>query len=282
MEIHRSSRGIPRGTLVLAVLSVACVIVPFMVWRETWFGRSLSPDELGRYLRDSARPRRIQHALSVIADGIMKGDTTVRQWYPDVAVLAGHPATPIRTTAAWVMGQDNTSELFHRGLLKLLEDPELMVRRNAALALVRFGDASGREEIVQMLRPHTVRARRPGKVSHELTLGQEVGTATLLAHVRTEAGEDVEVRSPLPGRVAQVLAPNGAVLQTGAPLVSIAPEATQVWEALRGLYLVGCSEDLPDVERYESGVSDMPDQIGSQAVLTAQAIRTRSEQIPSR
>jgi hypothetical protein len=39
-----------------------------------------------------------------------------------------------------------------------LQDHNPMVRRNAALALVRFGDSTGRAEIRSMLRPETVAA----------------------------------------------------------------------------------------------------------------------------
>jgi vesicle coat complex subunit len=47
------------------------------------------------------------------------------------------------------MGFDNTSQEFHNALLKLLHDQEPIVRRNAALALVRFNDNSGREELLR-------------------------------------------------------------------------------------------------------------------------------------
>jgi len=46
------------------------------------------------------------------------------------------------------MGYDNKSEEFHQALLKLLRDTEPLVRRNAALALIRFSDASGRADLL--------------------------------------------------------------------------------------------------------------------------------------
>jgi len=49
-----------------------------------------------------------------------------------------------------------------------------------------------------------------------------------------------------------------------------------VWEALRALYLVGQPDDLADVDRYASGVAGMPERVGQQAALTAQAIRERT------
>ena len=65
---------------------------------------------------------------------------SAKQWYPQVLQLAGSPETEFRLTAAWLMGFDNRSQEFHQKLLKLMRDPEPIVRRNAALALVRFND----------------------------------------------------------------------------------------------------------------------------------------------
>ena len=45
------------------------------------------------------------------------------------------------------MGQDNKSEEFHQALLSLLNDNDPLVRRNAALQLVRFGDGSGKARV---------------------------------------------------------------------------------------------------------------------------------------
>jgi HEAT repeat protein len=53
------------------------------------------------------------------------------------------------------MGQDSTSALFHHTLLQMLRDDEVLVRRNAALSLVRFGDDEGLNELRAMLAPDT-------------------------------------------------------------------------------------------------------------------------------
>ncbi len=266
-----------RSLLVLMAVAAVLVIVPFLGWHATWFGRPLTGEEIGRYLRDEQRPRRIQHALSQISARMDRGDPEAGQWYPQVLALAHHPLPAIRNTAAWVMGQDNRSEAFHSALAELLRDPEVMVRRNAALALVRFGDASGRGELLDMLQPHTVRSPAAGVVALHAQTGDEVTTGALLATVG-ETG----VRAPLPGEVQETVAREGAPVTAGAPLVSIAPEAGQVWEALRALYFAGRPEDLPLVERYSRGTGGMSDRIRRQAALTARAIRVRSERAASR
>jgi hypothetical protein len=180
------------------------------------------------------------------------------------------------------MGQDNGSEEFHRSLRDLLDDREVMVRRNAALALVRFQDASGRGELLEMLRPYALKAPAGGTVSCQLAAGGEIGPGALAARIRMDDGGHLEVRAPFSGRLARVLAQDGSSVAAGETLLVLSPTEGQVWEALRGLYLVGQPEDLPEVERYAQGVSGMPARVREQAMLAAQAIRTRSERGPSR
>jgi len=139
-----------QSALVLLAL-VACVVVPFFFWQGTWFGRPLQDDELTQFLTDPDRSRRVQHGLAQIAERMERGDPGVAQWYETVAQLSEHSGPQVRVTAAWVMGQDSTSELFHNTLLQMLHDDEVLVRRNAALSLVRFGDREGLKELRAML-----------------------------------------------------------------------------------------------------------------------------------
>ncbi len=139
-------------SLVLLAL-VACVVVPFFFWQGTWFGRPLQDEELTLFLTDPDKSRRVQHGLSQIAERMERGDPKVAQWYETVAQLSVHPESQVRVTAAWVMGQDATSDLFHNTLLQMLSDDEVLVRRNVALSLVRFGDDEGLNELRAMLAP---------------------------------------------------------------------------------------------------------------------------------
>src|ERR1043166_9677989 len=129
------------GNWPLIILAALFIIVPFLTWYGTWFGRNLSDEDIASYLADEKNPRHIQHALTQVETRIEKGDATAKKFYPQVVSLTVSPYAEIRKTAAWVMGQDNTSDEFHRALLKLLIDSEPLVRRNGALQLVRFGDA---------------------------------------------------------------------------------------------------------------------------------------------
>ncbi len=265
-----------RPPFLLMIITALFVLVPFLFWRGTWFGRPLTKEETSQYLSDTQHPRKTQHALVQIAQRIEQGDPSARRWYPQVQALAKHEHAEIRATAAWVMGQDNQSAEFHAALLDLLADPEPSVRQNAALGLVRFSDAAGRTEIRRMLQPFAVGAPAAGSLSIRLKEGDSVSPGTLLARIRRGDEQETEVRSPLPGRVQQWRAREGQQVEAGDSVVLLAPDETQVWEALRALYLIGGPEDLDDVELYARGAEGMPPRVQDQARLTAEAIRQRT------
>ena len=259
----------------LAVVAVLFVVVPFLTWYWTWFGRTLSDAELERYLSED-NPRHAQHALSQVAERIEKGDGGAARWYARVAALASSPSPDVRMTAAWVMGLEHRSEDFRTTLARLLEDPEPIVRRNAALALVRFGDPRCRAELLAMLRPYTVRARDGGTALTALTTGSRVKRESLLLKYRDASGQTGEVRSPLPGSVARASLKDGEGFAAGGELFLIAPDAEQARDALVGLYYVGGGEELAEVERYARGVEGMPEDVKTKAAQTAEAIKRRS------
>lgn len=268
-----------RATLFVIVLAWLFVLMPFLFWRGTWFGRPLTDQEIEKYLADTEHPRKAQHALAQIAERMIRGDNSVKRWYSQVMRLAASPLPELRLTAAWVMGQDNRVEEFHTALLGLLADPEPMVRRNAALSLVRFGDASGRAELRAMLEPYTVRAPRAGILNIRLKENDQANRGTLLARIQVGTSQPCEVRAPLPGRLEAKLASEGATVQSGDAILRLSPSPDQAWEALRGLYLVGQAEDLADVERFARGVGGMPEKIQKQAEQTLKAIRSRASEV---
>jgi hypothetical protein len=261
----------------LVVVAVLFVVVPFLTWYWTWFGRSLSDAELERYLQEG-NPRHAQHALSQVAEKVEKGDAGAARWYAQVASLAASPSPDVRMTAAWVMGLEHRSEDFRATLARLLEDPEPIVRRNAALALVRFGDPRCRAELLAMLRPYTVRAADGGTALTALTAGSRVKRESLLLKYRDASGQAGEVRSPLPGSVERASVKDGEGFASGGELFRIAPDAGQVNDALVGLYYLGGPDELAEVERYARGVEGMPDGVKTKAAQTAEAIRRRSSE----
>jgi hypothetical protein len=257
--------------LILAGLFIAAT---FLAWYFSWFGRELSDTDISKYLADEKNPRHVQHALLQIQERVERGDANVKTWYPQLVALSNNPETEFRLTVAWLMGFDNSSPEFHNALSKLLQDQEPIVRRNAALALVRFNDSSGREELVSILKPYVLKAPADGVVASSMHEGTNVNRRTPLARIEQSDGKVVELRSPLPGRVNQIFKPNGSQTTRDDDLLSLNSDEQSVWEALRGLAIVGTSDDLPAIEAYASS-TDASARVKEQASLTAKAIRQK-------
>jgi biotin carboxyl carrier protein len=269
-----------RNRLLFFATGWLIVLMPFLFWWNTWFGRQLSDKQLGEYLQDEKKPRHIQHALVQIGERVARHDAGVTRWYPDVVRLASYPIEEVRNTDAWVMGQDVTSKDavsagFHQALLKMLDDPSIMVRGNAALSLVRFGDASGRPHIVALLQPTKVIAPQAGKITDSSALGTPIHQGGIIAKIES-GGQTVEVRSPISGRLRELAVQPGQSVAAGDAIAVLDPGTEQVWEALRALYLIGQPEDIPAIQPYERELPEIPDHVRQQAVATEKAIRERA------
>lgn len=259
----------------ILILAILFVIASFLTWYFTWFGRGLSDAEISKFLVDEQHPRHVQHALLQIQQRIERGDPSAKQWYPQIITLAGSPETEFRLTVAWLMGADNKSNEFHGSLKQLLADPEAIVRRNAALALVRFNDPSGRAELLAILQPFTVNATAAGTLQSSLSSGAQISRGALLGRIQQSDNAVTELRSPLIGKVDRLLVANGSIVAKGDGVLTMKSDEQSIWEGLRGLSLVGQPEDLPVVERYVNGSEPASERIKQQATLTAGAIRDR-------
>jgi HEAT repeat protein len=263
-------------SLLIAVVPILLVLITFLFWYQTWFGRPLTDQEMQTSLANTSVPHRTQHALAQLAERMARDDVTARRWYPQILTLARSQEPQLRLMAAWAMGQDNHSAEFHQALLSLLHDPVPMVQWNAALALARFGDVAGESQLQSMLRPNTVDAPAAGTLELRLKEQDEVRRGSTIARIRpAEGSKTLDVVSPLDGEVARLLLGNGAKVTVGSPVAVIAPGEKQVWESLRALYLVGQVEDLEDVDRFARGVPHMSERIRQQAAVTARVIRER-------
>src|ERR1051325_8037642 len=99
-----------RNRILFWMIAWLIVLMPFLFWRSTWFGRPLNDDEITRYLGDDSQPRHIQHALVQIGDRISRarsqgGNSAVpgadAQWSGAMLRLSTHPVEEIRNTDAW-------------------------------------------------------------------------------------------------------------------------------------------------------------------------------------
>ena len=262
------------GSKPILIVAGLFVVATFLAWYFTWFGRELSDADIAKYLADEKNPRHVQHALVQIQQQMERGDPAAKNWYPQLIALSSSQEPEFRLTVAWLMGFDNQSQVFHESLSKLLMDHEPLVRRNAALALVRFNDPSGREEIVSILKPYPVRAPVNGVVASSLREGATVARSALLARIEQPDATVAQVRSPLPGKIQQVVKTNGAQVSQGDEVLTLNSDENSVWEALRALALVGRAEDVPVIESYANSAS-VSDKIHDQASLTLNSIKAR-------
>ena len=264
----------PRNRFLFFLTAWLIVLMPFLFWWNTWFGRQLSDKQVSEYLRDEKHPRHIQHALVQLGEHMNRHDAGAKPLYPELIRLAAHPVEEVRNTDAWVMGQDTSGDGFRETLLKMLDDPSPMVRGNAALSLVRFGDAAGRPQIVALLQPATVVAPVAGRVVDVDKIGTSVRQGGLIAKIN-DGERTTEIRTPITGRIRSLSVATGATVAAGAEVATIDPGSEQVWEALRALYLVGQLEDLPAIRAYERNVPEIPDRLREQALLTEKSILSR-------
>jgi hypothetical protein len=268
--------GMPRTQKLLFFLTAWLIcLMPFLFWWNTWFGRKLSDQQLTEYLHDTKKPRHIQQALVQVGERITRQDATAKQWYPDLVRLAADPVEEVRNTDAWIMGQDTTGAGFHETLLKMLSDSSQMVRGNAALSLVRFGDATGRPQILALLQPSHINSPQSGRILDSDRPGTALHQGGLIAKLQYDHEQIAEIRSPVPGRIRSV-AGTGANVAAGAEIAIIDPANDQVWEALRALYLIGQPDDIPAIRSYERDLPDVSNDVRQQALETEQAIRKRS------
>jgi len=260
----------------LIIVAALFIIVPFLTWYGTWFGRELSDDDIAKYLADEKSPRHIQHALLQIEQRIEKHDPTVKKFYPQIIALTKNPVPEIRKTTAWVMGQDPTAEEFQRALLPLLTDSEPLVRRNAALQLVRFGDASGRPELRVMLQPFEVKSMMAGTIVSLLPQGSKIKAGGLLARIRDASNAVQEFRSPLDGAIGSLSVKEGEAVALGKPIATLLPDRATITDAVGALAYVGTKDDLPLIEPLAEGKTTSDAEIRQQAALAVKRIQTRA------
>jgi len=270
---HRMST---RNRLLFFLVAWLIVLMPFLFWWSTWFGRQLSDKQLSEYLNDDKHPRHIQHALVQLGQRMSQQGANSARWYPDMVRLASYPVEEVRNTDAWVMGQDTSAAGFHETLVKMLNDSSPMVRGNAALSLVRFGDASGRPQIVALLQPVKIVAPTAGYVIDTDKAGTSVHQGGLIIKLGYGHEQTMEVRSPISGRIRTLSVTPGARVASGAEVATIDPGTEQVWEALRALYIIGQTDDLPAIRPYERELPEIPDRLRQQALSTEKAIQERA------
>ena len=101
------------SNLWLIIVAALFIIVPFLTWYLTWFGRPLSDEKIAEYLADENNPRHIQHALLQIEERIERGDAGSKKFYPQIVASSKSSVPEVRKAAAGrdVRNQDAPREL---------------------------------------------------------------------------------------------------------------------------------------------------------------------------
>ena len=272
---NRSAAGASRNTAI-AIVPILLVLITFLFWYQTWFGRTLSDAEMTEDLTGTTAPHKTQHALAQLSDRMARGDAGAKRWYPQLLALAESREAQLRLESAWAMGQDNRSEAFHQALRKLLDDPVPLVRWNAALALVRFNDGLGEPQLRDMLQPFTLPAPGTGTIRFRLKVHDNVRNGSIMARLRPNgSSRQQDVLSPLGGTITTFVVNDGAAVVAGDPVAVIAPDEGQVVESLRALYLVGQPQDLALVQSF-AGAASASARVRQQAAATLRAIEERA------
>src|ERR1700693_3691901 len=93
-----------RWLIIILALTFLFVLMPFLFWQATWFGRPLNDEQLERALTDREHPREIQHALSQVADRVLSANPatrdSARRFYPAVTGIAQSGGGELRLAAA--------------------------------------------------------------------------------------------------------------------------------------------------------------------------------------
>jgi hypothetical protein len=276
---HGSQVSVPappkqrRASLPLIIVAALFIIVPFLTWYGTWFGRDLSDQDIATYLADEKNPRHIQHALSRVEERIERGDPAAKQFYPQIIALTKSPTGEIRKTVAWVMGQDNKSPEFHQALVSLLSDNDPLVRRNAALQLVRFGDGAGRPELRSMLQPFEAKSPIAGTVVSLLSASSRITAGALLARIRDHTNAVQEFRSPVDGSIGRLALKEGDAVSESQTIAFLTPDRATISDALQALAYVGTKDDVPAIEACAQ--ANPTAEVAQQVAAALRAIQSR-------
>jgi HEAT repeat protein len=172
------------------------------------------------------------------------------------------------------MGQDNKSEEFHAALAQLIKDEDPLVRRNAALQLVRFGDTSGHDELRAMLQPFEARSPVAGTIVGLLPVNSSIRAGAMLARLRDASNNLYEFRSPVDGKLAYPpVVKEGDQITPNQTVARLLPDRATIVDALRALAYIGTKDDLPLID--DATRIDTSPEVISQAKQATKAIRAR-------
>lgn len=248
----------------------------WLVWYQTWFGARLTDDGLTASMAASAKPRDVQHGIEEITRRFDERRPGMDRWAKALVEASRREEEPVRISAAWAMFFDPGRAEFVARLGELVaSDPSVLVRRNAATSLAKSGEAAARPVLRSMLEPFTVTAPEPGVLASSVAVDAIVRENVPAARLRRDDGSTADVLAPVPGRVMQRVAAEGARVAKGEALLVLAPDSVHVHNAVLGLMLVGTNDDLEILGAAAAPQSAYPVEVKTAAARAMEAIRAR-------
>jgi hypothetical protein len=230
------AKGTPQRRRFVLVTAALCLFgLPLLFSTYVWFGGAPDEQELALHLGEPVRVAQARQAIAQIAVRMSRGGRSMQHWYPRIRALAVFPDPDLRQSVAWAMGRDSSEASFREPLRKLLADPDVMVRRAAALSLANHGDAQSKAELEAMLRPYAVRAATAGPIRILVHPGDRVSPWSDIARTNNAAGDLTRIRAPVPGVVKSVAGEGEVQAEIGHTLIEIAPDSEQTTMAQKAL-----------------------------------------------
>src|SRR5260370_9335116 len=81
----------PRNRALFFVTAWLIVLMPFLFWWNTWFGRRLPDKQVTEYLQDEKHPRHIHHALIHLVERRGRHAASAERGHPELVRPASYP-----------------------------------------------------------------------------------------------------------------------------------------------------------------------------------------------
>ncbi len=274
----RERGALGRGAMLLFLVASCIVVVPGLFWWGTWFGNRLDDAELMERLGPDSKPRAVQHGIEEITRRFEEGRPGMDRWAGELVRVSASADVPVRVAAAWAMQFDPSREGFVTRLRVLLDDPDPLVRRNAATSLARSGDPAALPVLREMLSDTVVFSPAAGTLETLHRAGQPVAEGLLLAMIESDDGVEHELRALLPGRVLAELAERDGVVAKGDELLRVGPSQEHMLHAAMGLALAGTPVDVALLEPLADPRAEVDARLRDVAAAAIRSIESRSEE----
>ena len=275
----------PRVILLMPVM-VLLILVPFLFWYGTWFGKVLSAAEIEERLNSARQAqieqaagkqkiRQAQHALEQLSRLIQAGEDA-SSVYPVVIELSKHAEPVLRRSVVWLMGfaRDNVS--MREALVRALEDEDALVRCNAAMQLSLVDMDRARPVLHRALDPVQIKAEVAGRVIATIDVGLRLREGTNLLRVERD-GVMSAIGAPFNGTLTSFAVKAGDQVEVGSVLCTMSPSSAQVVEVFKALAVAGDERDTKVIERFTKIGSGHESRVNDYARRAINLIRERLE-----